>query len=421
VEFILYAVAGLIAGILITWFIMNSRYRESIASRSVEINDLINQKSVLQANLEARDKSLEEVKSAMIDTFKSAASDALLQNNKQFLEMAKPQLEAQVNASKGDLDLRKTAIEEMLKPVRESIETYRKRIEELEKGSSDTFGQVKTLLSNLQTTNASLQKETTALVNALRNPRVRGRWGEIGLRRAVEFSGMSSHCDFVEQVYTSDDDSILKPDMIINLPGNSHVVVDSKLPLDAYLTALETDDDARRNDLFAEHARTLRDHINKLSRKQYWSQFENSPDFVVLYMEVESAFNVALMTDKTLLQDAMNNKIILATPTTLVVILKSVAMSWQQHNITENAIEIMDAAADFQSRAITFADHLDKIGNGLKTALKSYNEAVGSWDGRIVPAARKLEQLKSAEGKNILPEIEKIDRPVRGLKKGDDE
>ncbi len=187
------------------------------------------------------------------------------------------------------------------------------------------------MLSNIQTTNTSLQKETTALVNALRNPRVRGKWGEIGLKRVVEFSGLSAHCDFVEQVYSEGEDSVLKPDMIINLPGNSHVVVDSKLPLDAYLQALETDDETSRNFLFAKHAKDLSDHVNKLSKKQYWSQFENTPDFVVLYMEVESALNVALMTDKTLLQDAMNNKIILATPTTLIVVLKSVAMSWQQH------------------------------------------------------------------------------------------
>jgi DNA recombination protein RmuC len=416
-EVVFYVAGGCIAGILATWLILNSRHRDFMMKKSEELNEIRSRNSVLQANLDAQDKSLDEVKKTMIDTFKSAASDALLQNNKQFIDLAKPQLEAQVNASKGDLDQRKSAIEEMLKPVKESIDSYKKRIEELEKGSEKTFGQVTEMLSNIQATNASLQKETGALVNALRNPRVRGRWGEIGLRRAVEFSGMSAHCDFIEQAYTGDDDSILKPDMIINLPGNSHVVVDSKLPLDAYLEALETDDETARNVLFVKHARMLRDHITKLSRKQYWSQFENTPDFVVLYMEVESAFNVALMTDKTLLQDAMNNKIILATPTTLIVILKSVAMSWQQHNITENAIEILKAADDFSARVTTFADHLDKVGGGLKNALKSYNDAIGSWESRIVPAGRKLEQLKATENKNALPDIEKIDKPVRGLKK----
>jgi DNA recombination protein RmuC len=231
---------------------------------------------------------------------------------------------------------------------------------------------------------------------------------------------LSAHCDFIEQVYTEGEDSVLKPDMIINLPGNSHVVVDSKLPLDAYLQALETDDENSRNLLFAKHAKDLRDHVNRLSKKQYWSQFQNTPDFVVLYMEVESALNVALMTDKTLLQDAMNNKIILTTPTTLIVVLKSVAMSWQQHNITENALEIMEAAMDFYSRVNVFTDHLDKVGGGLKTALKGYNDAIGSWESRVLPAGRKLEQLKATDNKNVLPDFEIIDKPVRELKKSEE-
>jgi DNA recombination protein RmuC len=378
------------------------------------------QNSVLQSKVEAQANSLEEVRKAMVDTFKSAASDALTQNNKQFLDLAKSQLETHVKEAEGNLDERKSAIAEMLKPVKESIDSYKKRIEELEKGSEKTFGQVTEMLSNIQLTNASLQKETGALVNALRNPRVRGRWGEIGLKRVVEFSGLSAHCDFIEQAYTEGEDSVLKPDMIINLPGNSHVVVDSKLPLDAYLQALETDDENSRNILFAKHAKDLRDHVNRLSKKQYWSQFENTPDFVVLYMEVESALNVALMTDKTLLQDAMNNKIILTTPTTLIVVLKSVAMSWQQHSITENALEIMDAANDFYGRVNVFADHLDKVGSGLKTALKGYNDAVGSWESRILPAGRKLEQLKATDNKNTLPDLEIIDKPVRELKKAEE-
>lgn len=420
-EILLYIFAGIVAGSLVTWLITRSvlteRHREEIFRKSEEINEIKNQNSALKANIEAQNRSLEEVRKAMIDTFKSAASDALSANNEQFLTLAKTSLETQVKESEGNLDQRKTAIEEMLKPVREAIDSYRKRIEELETGSSRTFGRVTEMLSAIQATHASLQKETGALVNALRNPRIRGRWGEIGLRRAVEFSGMSAHCDFFEQVVTEGEDASLKPDMIINLPGNSHVVVDSKLPLDSYLEALETDDETSRNLLLAKHARMLRDHMTKLSRKQYWSQFENSPDFVVLYMEVESAFYAALMADKALLQDALNNKIILATPTTLIVILKSVAMSWQQHSITENAQQILEAAEDFSSRVNVFADHLEKIGGGLRGALKSYNDAIGSWESRIVPSARKLEQLKSAENKNVLPDIEKIDKPVRGLKK----
>jgi DNA recombination protein RmuC len=420
-EIILYVIAGLLIGGLIAYLgtrsILGASHQRELLLKTDEINMLTRQNSVLQAKVEAQANSLEEVRKAMVDTFKSAASDALTQNNKQFLDLAKSQLETHVKEAEGNLDERKSAIAEMLKPVKESIDSYKKRIEELEKGSEKTFGQVTEMLSNIQTTNASLQKETGALVNALRNPRVRGKWGEIGLKRVVEFSGLSAHCDFVEQVYTEGEDSVLKPDMIINLPGNSHVVVDSKLPLDAYLQALETDDENSRNILFAKHAKDLRDHVNRLSKKQYWSQFQNTPDFVVLYMEVESALNVALMTDKNLLQDAMSNKIILTTPTTLIVVLKSVAMSWQQHNITENALEIMEAAMDFYGRVNVFADHLEKVGGGLKTALKGYNDAIGSWDSRVLPAGRKLEQLKATDNKNGLPEFEIIDKPVRELKK----
>jgi len=423
-EIIVYIVAGLVVGGFIAYLLTKSSlhalYEKVLLAKNEEINVLNRQNSSLEAKVEAQANSLEEVRKAMVDTFKSAASDALTQNNKQFLDLAKTQLETHVKDAEGNLDERKSAIAEMLKPVKESIDSYKKRIEELEKGSEKTFGQVTEMLSHIQSTNASLQKETTALVNALRNPRVRGKWGEIGLKRVVEFSGLSAHCDFVEQVYSEGEDSVLKPDMIINLPGNSHVVVDSKLPLDAYLQALETDDETSRNLLFTKHAKDLRDHVNKLSKKQYWSQFQNTPDFVVLYMEVESALNVALMTDKTLLQDAMNNKIILATPTTLIVVLKSVAMSWQQHNITENALQIMDAAMDFYGRVNVFADHLDKVGGGLKSALKGYNDAIGSWESRVLPAGRKLEQLKATDNKNVLPDFEILDKPVRELKKSED-
>jgi len=423
-EIILFIAIGLFIGALIAYLVtksgLNTVHQRELLIKADENNILIRQNSVLEAKVEAQANSLNEVRKAMVDTFKSAASDALTQNNKQFLDLAKSQLETHVKEAEGNLDERKSAIAEMLKPVKESIDSYKKRIEELEKGSEKTFGQVTEMLSNIQITNASLQKETGALVNALRNPRVRGRWGEIGLKRVVEFSGLSAHCDFVEQVYTEGEDSVLKPDMIINLPGNSHVVVDSKLPLDAYLQALETDDENSRNLLFTKHAKDLREHVNRLSKKQYWSQFENTPDFVVLYMEVESALNVALMTDKTLLQDAMNNKIILTTPTTLIVVLKSVAMSWQQHNITENALQIMEAAMDFYGRVNVFADHLDKIGGGLKSALKGYNDAVGSWESRVLPAGRKLEQLKATDNKNVLPDFEILDKPVRELKKSEE-
>jgi DNA recombination protein RmuC len=420
-DIIIYIAVGILAGALVSWLLTRSlflaRQGKILLEKQEELNALSSQNAVLHEKYQALERNMEEVKKAMLDTFKSAATDALSLNSKHFLDLARTQLESKVKETEGNLDQRKAAIEEMLKPVKESIDGYRKRIEELEKGSEKTFGQVTEMLANLQKTSSVLQKETGALVNALRNPRVRGRWGEIGLRRLVEYSGMLAHCDFSEQVVKEGEDFSMKPDMVINLPGNSHVVVDSKLPLDAYLEALETEDDAIRNNLLSKHARDLRDHIARLSKRQYWSQFQPAPDFVILYMEVESAFNAALLTDKNLLHDAMTNKIILATPTTLMVILKSVAMSWQQHNITENAIKIMDAAEELYQRIKTFSDHLEKVGSGLNSAVKSYNDAVGSWEGRILPTGRKLEQLKAAESTDKLQGMEKVDRPLRELKK----
>ena len=363
---------------------------------------------------ESRKESIEEANIAMLDSFKSAAADALGQNNKQFLDLAQTQFSAHKSEAGTDLENRKKAIEDLLKPVKEAIETYKTKVEELGNNSSVSFGKVAEMMEKIQATHSSLQRETGALVNALRNPRVRGRWGEIGLKRLVEFSGMSAHCDFVEQVVSDgDDDAMLKPDMIINLPGNAHVVVDSKLPLDAYLEALETEDENTRNQLIVKHAKALRDRINKLSKKQYWSQFDNSPDFVVLYMEIESAFNAALMTDKNLLQDAINNKIILATPTTLIVILKSVAMSWQQHSVTQNALEIQNTAIELHSRLITFSEYLKDIGEGLKTALTNYNKAIGSYTGRLLPQGKKLEELGATSNKKEITDIKMIEDTVR--------
>lgn len=391
-------------------------FHKELLDKTAQIAGLQEKIESMKIQEDIQKRSLEEARSSMIDSFKSAAADALIQNNTQFLTLAQTQFNAHRSDAETDLEKRKKAIEDLLQPVKEAIENYKVKVEELGNNSTLTFGRVSEMMERIQATHSSLQRETGALVNALRNPRVRGRWGEIGLRRLVEFSGMSAHCDFVEQVCREgDDEAVLKPDMIINLPGNAHVVVDSKLPLDAYLDALENEDESARDHLIAKHAKALRDRINKLSKKQYWSQFENSPDFVVLYMEIESAFNAALMADKNLLQDAISNKIILATPTTLIVILKSVAMSWQQHNVTQNALNIQEAAIELHSRIITFSGHLMKVGSGLKSALDSYNDAIGSYSGRLLPQGKKLEELGATSNRNNIPEIKLLENTVRGL------
>ena len=337
------------------------------ADKDAEIAELQIQLGRMEAVEIGKEEAVEAYKETLLDSFKSAAGDALQQNNEQFLKLAETTLGEKITSSKGELDQRKTAIEELLKPMKSALEQYTKRINSLEKDNSETFGQVMQLMTDVKSSNSVLQKETTALVNALRNPRVRGKWGEIGLKRVVEFSGMSPHCDFSEQVHAETESGAIKPDLVVNLPGGGQIVVDSKLPLDAYLSALESEVDSEREGLLVRHAADVRKHVTTLSRKSYWAQFDNAPDFVVLYMQVESALSTAMVTDPKLLQDAMDNKIIIATPTTLLAVLKSVALTWQQHSVTENAQKIIAAGKELHSRILVFAGHLAKVGSGLKS------------------------------------------------------
>ncbi|MDB4563993.1 DNA recombination protein RmuC [Flavobacteriales bacterium] len=382
------------------------------ADKDAEIAELQIQLGRMEAVEIGKEEAVEAYKETLLDSFKSAAGDALQQNNEQFLKLAETTLGEKITSSKGELDQRKTAIEELLKPMKSALEQYTKRINSLEKDNSETFGQVMQLMMDVKSSNSVLQKETTALVNALRNPRVRGKWGEIGLKRVVEFSGMSPHCDFSEQVHAETEGGAIKPDLVVNLPGGGQIVVDSKLPLDAYLSALESEVDSQREGLLVRHAADVRKHVTTLSRKSYWAQFDNAPDFVVLYMQVESALSTAMVTDPKLLQDAMDNKIIIATPTTLLAVLKSVALSWQQHSVTENAQKIIAAGKELHSRIAVFAGHLAKVGSGLKSATNSYNSAVGSWERRIRPSGRKLEQLSNTE-RGPLNELDCLESPVQ--------
>jgi len=415
----LYILIGLAAGILFAYLITKSRlasiHNKELLAKNNESASLREQIAVLNTKMEADKASLKTAQDAMLEKFSAAASAALGQNNEQFLTLAKTQFEAHKTEAGADLDNRKNAITEMLGPIKEAIEGYKLKVEELGTSSNITFGQVKEMLSSLQVTSTGLQKETGALVNALKNPQSRGRWGELGLRNLVEHAGMLEYCDFAEQVYKEGDDATIKPDMVINLPDNKHVVVDSKVPLKAYMEALETREDKPRNQLLDAHARAVKDRINELSKKQYYAQFPNTPDLVVLFMPIESALNAALTTDKDLLQYSMGKKIILATPTTLLVVLKSFALIWQQHNMTQNAMDIMDTARELHARLITFADHLAKVGRGLKSAVEGYNEAVGSFEGRILVTGKRLEELDARSHKENLKNIGPVDGSVRAL------
>ena len=370
----------------------------------------------LKSDLKSRQEALDSTKEALLDTFKSAANEALQTSNKQFLELAKENLQGTVKQAEGNLDQRKAAIEELLKPLRESIDKHKLRTDQVEKQSMETFGKVAEMLTGLKGSQASLEKQTGALVSALKNSRVRGRWGEIGLRRVVEFSGMTAHCHFTEQTTTgTEDGGRLRPDMVVNLPDNRNIVVDSKLPLDAFMEALETPGEEAKSALIRKHAKDLRGHMNQLSKKEYWAHFETDADFVILYLEVESAFAAAIDVDPKLIEDGLQNKIIFATPTTLIAILRSIAITWQQHELNANAQLIVDKAADLHRRLTTYAGHIAGVGKGLQTAVKKYNDAVGSWDARVVPAGRKLEELHGKIEEEGLMKAPLVEESFRAL------
>ena len=422
-ETAIYILSGFAVGSLIGWLLAKSRYvtvhgREML-SKNEEISGLREQIAVLNTRMEADRESLRIAQEAMLEKFTSAASAALGQNSEQFLTLARTQFETHKTEAGADLEKRRQAINDMLGPLKEAIEGYKQKVEELGTTSNITFGQVREMLSSLQLTSTGLQKETGELVNALKNPQSRGRWGELGLRNLVEYAGMLEHCDFNEQVYREGEDATIKPDMVVNLPDEKHAVVDSKVPLKAYMESLETRDEKTRNQLLAAHARSVRERINELSKKQYHAQFTNSADLVVLFMPIESALNAALTTDRDLLQFSLEKKIILATPTTLLVVLKSFALIWQQHNMTENAIEIVETSRVLHERLSVFSDYLAGIGNGLRSALKSYNDAVGSFESRILVTGRKLEELGAKSKKDNLKNIGPVDETVRKLNKPD--
>lgn len=422
-DIILYIIAGGATGALVSYFIVSSRmevirHRE-LLKKSEEQLVLREQIATLNARLEAEKASLKSAQDAMLEKFNSAAAVALGQNSEQFLKLAKTQFEAHKNEAGSDLDQRRKAINEMLTPLKEVLDKYNAKVEELGSTSNLTFGQVKEMLSNLQITSSGLQKETNNLASALKNPQTRGRWGEITLRNLVELTGMLDHCDFNEQVYREGEEDTIKPDMIINLPEDRHVVVDSKVPLKAFMDAIDSKDEKSRMELFSAHSKAVRSRMNELSKKNYWQQFRDTLDLVVLFIPVESALNAALINDKDLFQDALTKKIILASPSTLFIILKSYAVSWQQHNVSVNAVEIMELSRELHQRLIKFSDHLGNIGSGLKEAVRSYNDAVGSYEGRLLVTGRKLEELDAKSNKENLRKIEPVDDTMRGLPKSE--
>jgi DNA recombination protein RmuC len=377
--------------------------------------------SALQTRLEEERKASQEKLSLLnnaeeifTDAFKALSADALRNNNRSFLDLAKQNLETFQQNAKGDLERRETAIGELIKPLKESLEKVDGKIGELEKTRAGAYSELREQVKALAQSHLQLQSETGNLVKALRVPHVRGRWGEIQLRRVVELAGMLQYCDFMEQETFATEDSRIRPDVIVRLPGNRTIVVDSKVPFDAFYESISTTDDEVRLQRLKDHARVVRTHITALSRKSYWETVQPTPEFVLLFLPGETFYSAALENDPKLIEDGVAQGVIIATPTTLIALLKAVSYGWRQEQMAENAHEVSNLARSLYDRLRTFTKHFDDIGRGLDRALDSYNRGVRSLETRVLVTARRFKERGAITGDEI-ETLEPIDKATRPL------
>jgi len=335
------------------------------------------------------------------DAFKSLAGDTLDNTTSAFLKLAKETFKTVLTEAKGDLGQRQEAIQGLVKPLSESLIQFDEHVRDLEKNREGAYTGIKQHLTDLS-------KETGNLVSALRSPQVRGRWGELKLRRVLELAGMSKHCDFSEQVGVQSDDGRLVPDMIVHLPAERDIVVDAKVSMDAYLNALKAESEDERKEFFTTHAKQTRAHMKSLAGKAYWNQFANTPEFVVMFIPEESLFATAAHYDPSLIEDGMQTGVVLASPTTLFALLRAVEFGWRQEQIARNALKVSELGKLLYERMRVLAGHISQVGNGLEKANSAYSNAVSSMERRVLISARRFKDLGVASGDDI-PTLEPLE------------
>lgn len=356
--------------------------------------------------------ALEQLNLQLKDTFNAMATEALNSNNEQFLRLAKESLGQFHIKAEGELEKREKAVENMVRPIRDALEKTEKQVERMESGRQQAHGALTKHLETMAESHRLLQSETRNLVQALRRPEVRGQWGELTLKRLAELAGMVEHCDFQEQASVQTDNGQQRPDMIVRMPDKREIIVDAKTPLDAYLSAVEAVNDEERKTRLQQHARNVRARIRELSSKSYWQQFRHSPDFVVLFIPGDQFLSAALDVDHTLIEDALSQNVILATPTSFVALLRAIAYGWRQEVLAENAEVIREVGQDLYGRLATFAEHLSRLGRSLDSSVSAYNKAISSYDSRILPGAKKFTELGVAARKEP-PRLDPIERSAR--------
>jgi len=411
--------AALTAGLLLHWLLVRGRIARLTAERDDADRRVKDQES-LRAEREA---AFELAASRLQQSFGDVANRSLRVNSEAFLRLAKQNLGTQQEQARHALSEREKAVESLVKPIREALEKTERQIGELEKARSEAYGSITAQIAAMQASQQALQAETGNLVKALRRPEVRGQWGEITLRRLVELAGMVEHCDFVEQATGGSAGDRIRPDMVVRMPDDRELVVDVKTPLDAYLEAVEATDDRLRAAALARHERKVRERIRELAGKHYWSQFPRSPEFVILFIPGDQFLAAAMNENPDLLDEALRQKIILATPTSFVALLKAVAYGWRQLALAENAEEIRRLAVELHDRLATFGNHLNRVGRQLSGSVSAFNAAVGSLERSVLPGARKFTELGVHTRKSLdaLEPVEELTRVAEaGTGNGDE-
>lgn len=409
-------IGGLIGALLTTW-----RTRARSEALHIELAILKAQAKTDEQLSQERQEALKLAIERVTAAFDSVAGDSLRSNSEMFLKLAREHLGQHQQKAVDSLTAREKAIETLLAPIRDTLAKTEAQMQRIEKERAEAFGSLKTSLESVALGQAVLQRETRTLVNALRRPEVRGQWGEMTLRRLAELAGMVEHCDFKEQVTVRTDAGNLRPDMVVHMPDGRDLVVDVKTPLDAYLDAVDATTDEARTVALRRHAQAIGERVRQLGAKSYWSQFEHSPDFVILFIPGDQFLSAALAESPNLLEDAIRQDVIIATPSSFVALLKAVAYGWRQMSLAQNAETIRSLAEDLYKRLAVFASHLTKMGRNLGTTVDAFNSAVGSLERQVLPGARKFTELGVRPEREI-EMVEPIDRLTREpqIKEADD-
>ncbi len=400
---------GVAIAFLYAQFLSIRHLKNRIQEKDQEILSL----KLSEKALEEKVHFLSEVKTSLADTFKALSLDALQNNTRSFLDMAQANMTHFEEKTKGDWDQKQKAISDLVNPVKETLQKIDLNMKTFEKEQKTDREVMKHHLQQLIESEYRLQKETHKLVKALRSPNERGRWGEIQLKRVVELAGMINHCDFYEQNVSSQEDGLIRPDVIVKMAGGKQIIIDAKTPLNAYLEAIDLENEQEKEEKLKEHAKSVKNHINSLSKKRYWDHISTTPEFVILFLPSETFYSAALQYDPALIEIGVEQGVVIATPTTLIALLKAVAYGWKQDSLSKHAERISELGHELYKRMNDMTCHWVKMGKSLSQAVDSYNKAVGSLESRLLPTARKFKEMGAASSSLELDHLEEIDKKTR--------